>query len=126
LTFAELGFELASGVWKKELARVEPVLGSGGREYRWQVPGEVRIVGTAVMPEREGVNLAVETENFLHAAVAVGGDDEVIAGEGGRCVVNTNKDVVVELALLMVFEQVILTPVLTNLLEEAAQKSLVG
>lgn len=57
------------------------------------------------MPEGRDSRLRVEAQHFLHAAIAIGRDDEELAGNRSRWRGEPENEVVMELTLLCVVEQ---------------------
>ena len=75
LTAAELGAQLAAGVFAEQLAGVEPVERARRREKRERRQLGAR--GRAAMdPERQAIGDPGERGDLFHTAVAVGADDE--------------------------------------------------
>lgn len=70
------------------------------------------------MPERRGIDRLVKAEDFFDTAITVGGDHQVLPRKARPCVSDTDNDVVVKLALLVVDEQIVRTPVLADAVED--------
>jgi len=70
------------------------------------------------MPEGQGVHRLVEAENFFHATIAVRGNDQVLARQTWLGVRDTHENVVMKLALLMMHDQVIASPIAAYTFEE--------
>jgi hypothetical protein len=120
LPIAKFGFQFAASVGGEQLARLKPMLGSRRREHCGKLPRKLGVLRTSEVPERSRIHRLVKTEDFLDPAIAVGGDDEVLARQRRLDVCNANHHVVMKFALLMVDEQVIGAPVLPNRFEERA------
>jgi dihydroxyacetone kinase len=79
------------------------------------------------VPEGAATRHIVEREDFLHAAVAVGGDDEHEALCVGRRGLGHAEDhVVVKLALRPVGDQIVSAEATLNLVEQGAEDEAAG
>jgi hypothetical protein len=117
-----LGPQLASRVGGEQLARVEPMLRDCAREDRVKLAAKLRDVRAAVVPEGAAVRHVREREDLLYAAVAVRGDNEDVAWQGGRRRLGQAKDdVVMELALRPVGHEVITPEAALHLVEQGAE-----
>ena len=87
-------------------ARIEVMKGHRAIERGDRPSRKLRVLGTAVVPERPAIRDFGEAEHLLHAAVAVGRDDQERAREAeiGR---HAQHDVVVEFTLLPVIDEVV-------------------
>ena len=90
----------------QQLTRVEPVQRPHRIEHGRQVARELAVVGATVVPQGAAVRQRSEAKDFLHAAVAVGRDDQDAPGQR-RASRHPHHDVVVKLALLPVVDQVV-------------------
>lgn len=96
---AELGAELAAGVFEEQLAGVEVMHGRGARAKRRKVALELRIVGASPPPQGPTIRNLVEEQELLDPAIAVRGNDQhLVVGQA-------QDDVMVELALRPVIDQ---------------------
>ena len=77
------------------------------------------------MPESRRVHGFVKTEHLFDATIAVGGDDQILPRKGWFGVGDADHDVMVKLALLVVDEQIVRTPVLAHGVEERTKHALV-
>src|SRR5690348_11565811 len=97
------------------------MLGRGGSERSWELSAKFRILGAAPVPEREAVRQVIERKYFFDAAVAVGGYHEHFATEIGTGALDSDHHVVMKLALLPVVDELVATPALPYLFEQAAE-----
>ena len=70
------------------------------------------------MPEGRGIHWLVEAQDLLHPAIAVGRDDQILAGQTRFGVRHADENVVMELALLMMRDQVISAPVASHSVQD--------
>lgn len=76
----------------------------GLRLNHGQLAAELAVDWAALVPQRCALRHLCEAEHFLHAAVAVGCDDEDRLWDVGLRVVDTHDSLVVERSLLSVAE----------------------
>ena len=76
------------------------------------------------MPQGCRIYWLVKAENFLHAAVAIGRNDQVPPRQAWPAVRHVDNHVVMELALLMMRDQVVAAPATPDALKERAKHAL--
>ena len=99
LALAELGAQFTARVGSQQAAGIEPVRGASGGENGRNGASEFWIVWTTVVPECQPVRHVLEAQNFLHATVAVGGDDEDATRQAARFSGKVQNDIVMKLTL---------------------------
>lgn len=79
------------------------------------------------MPQSAAVGHVVEGEDLLHAAVAVGRDDEDRSSRAGAVGSDdSHHDIVMKLALLPVIEEFVATATSTQFFEKRAENERIG
>jgi hypothetical protein len=73
------------------------------------------------VPKRVAIGYVREAKDFLHAAVAVRGNDQDRSGKFSRRATNPQHRVVVKLALLPMIDELIPVPAKTHVIEERAK-----
>lgn len=106
LALAMLMAQLTPGIGREEIAGIEPMHRAGARQNGRNCTGELGVVRTPIVPQREPIRHVSETKELLHAAIAIGGNDQNATWQLRRGAPKPEHDIVMELALRPVIEMV--------------------